>query len=226
MIVQNNFSVSRTDFHQNMEVSVNGYSFVIVEMLPTEAGKGKQYRGVLTCPDGSNKSFIDRPVFVTKLNEIAGAKGVKVATKKEASHHTNESKVIKVTNLSEERIDELVSFHHADLQKRFSKLVSNTLVSHEDLHRVFIDYVNRSTRSLRDRLEDKLRKQREELLIAKKSEAKKSILARVERLRNYIATYDTAVCNMLLQDKEAAMIMLLDKDAKIAKAQSIIAKYA
>ena len=223
MIVQNNFSVSRTEFHQNMEVSVNGYSFVIVEILPAEPGKGKQYKGILTLPDGTKKSFMDRPVFVTKLNEYAGAKGVKVVSKKEASHNTGESKVIKVSNLSEARIEELVSFHHADLQKRFSKLISNITVSHEDLRRVFVDFVNRSTFDLRSRLEAKLAKQREELSIAKKAEAERIKKSRIERLQFYVANYDTFVGKIFMEgNMEQAMKLRLTKTERILRANTLI----
>ena len=217
MIVQNNFSVSRTDFQPNMEVSVNVYIFIIAEIMPTEAGKGKQYKGILTLPDGTKKSFMDKPVFVTKLNEYAGVKGTKVATKKEASHNSSESKVIKVSNLSEARIDELVSFHHADLQKRFSKLVNNTNVSHEDLHRVFVDFVNRSTRELRNKLELTLAKQREELSIAKQAEAQRIKKARIERLQRYIVEYDASIGRAALSGN-----MLLVQKLSLTKAERVL----
>lgn len=217
MTVQNNFSVSRTDFQPNMEVSVNGYIFVIAEIMPTEAGKGKQYRGVLTLPDGSKKSFMDKPVFVTKLNEYAGAKGTKVVSKKEASHNTNESKVVKVSNLSEARIDELVSSHHADLQKRFSKLVRDTHVSYEDLNRMFVDFVNRSTADLRSRLEDTLRKQRELLSIAKQSEVKRINKARITRLQSYVENYDAGIGRAALNGN-----MLLVQKLSLTKAERIL----
>lgn len=224
MTVQSNFSVARQDFQPNMEVCVNGYSFIIAEMLPTEAGKGKQYKGILTLPDGSKKSFMDRPVFVTKLNEYAGAKGTKVVTsKKDASHHTSESKVVKVSNLSETRISELVSFHHADLQKRFAKLVSNTTVSHEDLRRVFVDFVNRSTIDLRNRLEDTLHKQREELSIAKKAEAERIKKVRIERLQQYVSNYDTYVGKVFMEgNMELAMKLRLTKVERILRANTLI----
>lgn len=218
MLVQSNFSVSRTDFQPNMEVSVNGYIFVISEILPTEAGKGKQYKGVLTLPDGTKKAFIDKPVLVTKLNEYAGAKGTKGAsTKKEASHNTGESKVVKVTNLSEARIDELVSFHHADLQKRFAKLVSNTSVSCEDLRHVFVGFVNRSTSDLRSRLEATLRKQREELSIAKQAEAQRIKKARIARLQKYVQEYDAGIGRAALNGN-----MLLVKKLSLTKMERIL----
>lgn len=224
MLVQNNFSVSREGFQPNMEVSVNGYSFIISEILPTEAGKGKQYKGVLTLPDGSKKSFMDKPVFVTKLNEYAGAKGTKgTAVKKEASHNTGESKVVKVTNLSEARIDELVSFHHADLQKRFAKLVNHAHVSHEDLHRVFVDFVNRSTIDLRNRLEATLTKQREELSIAKKAEEQRKKQSRIKLLQSYVANYDTYVGRVFMEgDMEKAMKLRLTKTERILRANTLI----
>lgn len=223
MTIQSNFSVSRNDFQPNMEVSVNGYTFIIAEIMPTEAGKGKQYKGVLTLPDGTKKSFMDKPVFVTKLNEYAGAKGTKVVSKKEASHHTNESKVVKVSNLSEARIDELVSFHHADLQKRFAKLVSNTSVSCEDLRHVFVDFVNRSTSDLRSRLEATLRKQREELSIAKQAEAQRIKKARIERLQLYVSNYDANVGRIFMEgNMELAMKLRLTKVERVLRANTLI----
>lgn len=224
MIVQSNFSVSREGFQPNMEVSVNGYSFIIAEIMPTEAGKGKQYKGVLTLPDGSKKSFMDRPVFVTKLNEYAGAKGTKgISTKKDASHNAGESKVVKVSNLSEARINELVSFHHADLQKRFSKLVGQSNVAHEGLHRAFIDFVNRSTTDLRNRLEATLAKQREELSIAKKAEAQRIKKVRIERLQSYVANYDTNVGKIFMEgNMELAMKLRLTKAERILRANTLI----
>lgn len=224
MLVQSNFSVSREGFQPNMEVSVNGYSFIIAEIMPTEAGKGKQYKGVLTLPDGSKKSFMDRPVFVTKLNEYAGAKGTKgTSTKKDASHNTGESKVVKVSNLSEARINELVSFHHADLQKRFAKLVSQSNVANEELRRVFVDFVNRSTTDLRNRLEAMLAKQREELSIAKKAEAQRVKKVRFERLQSYVSNYDTYVGKVFMEgNMELAMKLRLTKAERILRANTLI----
>lgn len=224
MIVQSNFSVSREGFQPNMEVSVNGYSFIIAEIMPTEAGKGKQYKGVLTLPDGSKKSFMDRPVFVTKLNEYAGAKGTKGAsTKKDASHNTGESKVVKVSNLSEARINELVSIQHANLQKRFAKLVSQSNVENDDLRRVFVDFVNRSTTDLRNRLEATLAKQREELSIAKKAEAQRIKKARYERLQSYVSNYDTYVGKVFIDgNMEKAMKLRLTKAERILRANTLI----
>lgn len=68
-----NFSVSRSEFIQGMQIEVNNHVFQINEILPTEKGKGKQYLGVLTFPNGEKKVY-DKPVFVTQLNKIAGAK--------------------------------------------------------------------------------------------------------------------------------------------------------
>ena len=222
MIVQNNFSVSRTNFQPNMEVSVNGYIFVIAEILPTEAGKGKQYKGVLTLPDGTQKSFMDKPVFVTKLNEYAGAKGTKVITKKETSQTSGTNKVVSITNLSETKIEEALHAEHKKSVKAYYKLIDSLSLSVEDAIRIgfydkFMKALNKKHSGTRKRLEAKLAEQREKLSVAKKAEAERIKKARIARLQSYVANYDALIGRAALNGN-----MLLVQKLSLTKAERIL----
>lgn len=228
MIVQNNFSVLRTNFQPNMEVSVNGYIFVIAEILPTETGKGKQYKGVLTLPDGTQKSFMDKPVFVTKLNEYAGAKGTKVATKKETSQTSGTNKVVSITNLSETKIEEALHVEHKKAVKAYYKLldaldIDATFGASRELYHVFMNELKKTQADTRKRLEDKLAQQREKLSVAKKAEAERIKKARIARLQSYIANYDTYVGKVFIEgNMEKAMKLRLTKDERIIRAGMLL----
>lgn len=228
MIVQNNFSVSRNDFHTNMEVSVNGYIFVITEILPAETGKGKQYKGILTMPDGTKKVFMDKPVFVTKLNEYAGAKGTKVASKKEASHNTGTSKVVSVSHMSEASIEEAIHTEHKKAVKAYYKLIEALSLSIEDAIRIglydkFMKELNKKHTNTRNRLEAKLAEQRKNLDIAKQAKFKRIKQNRIDRLQRYIDNYDAGIGraalngNMLLVQK-----LSLTKTERILRANTLI----
>lgn len=222
MIVQNNFSVSRTNFQPNMEVSVNGYIFVIAEIMPTEAGKGKQYKGILTLPDGTKKSFMDKPVFVTKLNEYAGAKGTKVVTKKETSQTSGTNKVVSITNLSEAKIEEALHVEHKKAVKAYYKLldaldIDATFGASRELYHIFMKELKKTQADTRKRLEDKLAQQREKLSVAKKAEAERIKKARIARLQSYVVNYDAGIGRAALNGN-----MLLVQKLSLTKAERIL----
>lgn len=221
-----NFSIKRSEFIPNMELTVNGYSFIYTGVFDRKEGEGLRVAGVLTCPDGSKKSFIEKGVLVAQLNKMAGATVARSDNaKKESSQSSGASKVVKITNLSEEIIKEQLQKRRSAINKAYQKLAS--LLDGVSFTEQYIVDTNNTLAELHVTLTDKLNKQREQLAVAKKAEAIKSISSRIQLLRSYIDNYNKTVGDLMVSgDITKAQIMVLNREDNIAKAQAIIARYA
>lgn len=222
----NSFSIKRAEFTPNMEVTVNGYTFIYTSVFDRKEGEGLRVAGVLTLPDGSKKSFIEKGILVAQLNKIAGATVARGDnTKKETSQSNGASKVVKITNLSEDIIKEQIQKRRSAINKAYQKLAS--LLECVSFTEQYIIDANNTLATLHTTLTDKLNKQREQLAVTKKAEAIKSISSRIQRLRSYIDNYNTIVGDLMVSgDITKAQIMVLNRADNIAKAQKIIARYA
>ena len=220
------FSIKRAEFTPNMEVTVNGYTFIYTGIFDRKDGEGLRVAGVLTLPDGSKKSFIEKGVLVSQLNKMAGATVARGDNaKKETSQSSGASKVVKITNLSEEIIKEQVVKRRSAINKAYQKLAS--LLEGVSFTEQYIVDVNSTLSALHTDLTYKLNKQREQLAIAKKAEVIKSLNSRIQLLRSYIDNYNKMVGDLMVSgDVTKAQIMVLNRADNIAKAQAIIARYA
>lgn len=221
-----NFSIKRAEFTPNMEVNVNSYNFIYTGIFDRKDGEGLRVAGVLTLPDGSKKSFIEKGILVAQLNKMAGATVARSDnSKKDSSQSSGASKVVRITNLSEEIIKEQVQKRRSAINKAYHKLAS--LLDCVSFTEQYVTDTNNTLATLHTTLTDKLNKQREQLAVAKKAESIKSINSRIQLLRSYIDNYNTTIGNLFVAGEVTkAQIMVLNREDNIAKAQAIIARYA
>lgn len=113
---------------------------------------------------------------------------------------------------------------HAKANKLFSRIMDE-LGEDDNLRFAWVDYLNRKTNEMRQQEEIDKKKAEEDAKRKKENSAELKAIkkARINRLNEYINSYDSRIVEVMKTDLVTAQMMAANKEEKVEKARRLIA---